>query len=394
MARKRRGHGEGSVFQRESDGRWVGSVTVGRTPAGKQKRRVVYGDTKQEVLTKLREVQNMHASGTLADASTLTVECWLRHWSETVGKTKRRSTQERRQVYIERHIVPYLGSLRLARLQLVHLESWLVSLERDGRSDWTRHQAATVLGTALRRAAKMKLIPFNPAADLAKPRPKEPEVEILTEAEANRLLSASHAHRLHALYVLALTSGMREGEMLALHWPEIDFDAAAVKVVRTLAAKKGGGFTLEPPKSKRSRRVIDLPTVAIEALNEHRKRMLAEGRDVKSGPVFVTTTGNFIGRSNFCKQVHRPLLRLAGLPQRKFHALRHTHASTLLARGRSIRAVSERLGHGSAELTLRVYAHLMPGDGKETARVLDLMFGAYASPASPEEPEPAAAASV
>jgi integrase len=381
MKRKRRGHGEGGVYQRESDGRWVGSVTVGRTPEGKQKRRVVYGATKQEVLAKLREVQSLHAAGTLADPSALTVEGWLRHWSETVGKTKRGATQERRQVYIDKHIVPYVGGIRLARLQLVHLESWLAELERDGRSDWTRHQAATVLGTALRRAVKTKLIPFSPAADLVKPRPKEREVEIYTEEEANRLLDSSRPHRLHALYVLALTAGMREGELLALHWPEVDFEGGAVKVVRTLRAAKGG-FSLEPPKSKRSRRTIDLPRVALDALHEHRKRMLAEGRDVKAGPVFVTRTGNFMSRSNLVRQVHRPMLHRAGLAERKFHALRHTHASTLLARGRSIRAVSERLGHGSPELTLRVYAHLMPGDGRETARVLDQVFAPYGGAAA------------
>jgi integrase len=188
------------------------------------------------------------------------------------------------------------------------------------------------------------------------------------------LLASSVDHRLHALYVLALTSGMREGEALALHWTEIDFEHEAVSVVRTLKAKPGGGFTLEPPKSKRSRRTIDLPRFTLEALHEHRKKMLAEGHDVKTGPVFVTRTGNFIGKSNLIRQVHRPLLKRAGLPIHKFHALRHTHASNLLARGRNLRELSERLGHSSPELTLRVYAHLMPGAGKETAKILDQMF--------------------
>ena len=162
---------------------------------------------------------------------------------------------------------------------------------------------------------------------------------------------------------------------------------------------QGGGFSLEPPKSKRSLRKIDLPRVALAALNEHRKSMLAEGHNVKSGPVFVTTTGNYIGRSNFNRKILRPLVDranelvpvalqpptkkgetaladiLAPLPRIKFHMLRHTHASTLLANGRNIREVAERLGHANPELTLRVYAHLMPGMGKETAAVLDQLFG-------------------
>ena len=375
MASKRRGHGEGGVYRRQSDGKWVGSVTTGRTGEGKQRRRTVYGATKAEALAKLRELRNQHDAGTLAEPSSLTVAGFLGRWMDTVGKTKRESTQERRRVYVDKHINPFIGELRLTRLGLIHLESWLAELEKGGRSDWTRHQAATTLGTALKRAVRMKLIPFSPAADLIKPQPRPREVPVYSEAQAKQLLATSVGHRLHDLYALALTSGMREGEILALHWPEVGFADGTVSVLRTLKARTGGGFTLEPPKSGRSRRTIDLPRYTLDALLTHRQAMLAEGHEVGAGPVFMTTNGNFIGKSNLIRQVHRPLLRQAGLPIHKFHAPRHTHASTLLARGRNIREVAERLGHSNPELTLKVYAHLMPGAGKETARVLDLMFG-------------------
>jgi integrase len=353
----------------------VGNVNLGHTPEGKRKRRIVYGKTKREAQDKLREVQNAYTAGLLTDPSSITVEEWLRRWMDTAGKTKRETTQERRKNYVDQHIVPFIGPVRLNKLALVHLEGWLTELEKKGRSEWTRHQAATTLGTALKRAVRVKLIPFNPAADLVKPKPKDREVQVYTEAEAKSLLKASQPHRLHALYAVEITSGMRLGELLALHWPAVDFDASTVAVLSTLKAKKGGGFTLEPPKSKKSRRTLDMPAVALKALNEHRKAMLAEGQDVKQGPVFVTRTGNYITKSNFTRQVHKPIVKRAGLPERKFHCLRHTHASTLLARGRNIKEVSERLGHASPELTLRVYAHLMPGMGKETAKVLDVMFG-------------------
>jgi integrase len=189
------------------------------------------------------------------------------------------------------------------------------------------------------------------------------------------LLAAANGHRLAALYVVAITSGMREGEILALHWPEVNFANATVAVVQTLRAVKGGGFVLEPPKSRKSRRSIDLPAYAMASLNRHRAAMLAEGRDVKGGPVFVTRTGNFYGKSNLIRQVHRPLHVAAEVPVRKFHALRHTHASMLLAGGRNIIEVSERLGHADPAMTLRVYAHLMPGAGKQSAELLDRVFG-------------------
>ncbi|MEO6808141.1 MAG: tyrosine-type recombinase/integrase [Isosphaeraceae bacterium] len=349
--------------------------TTGRTSEGRQKRRVVYGATKAEALGKLRAIQKQYDAGTLADPSALTVAGFPGRWMDTVGKTKRDTARERRRIYVDKHINPFLGNIRLNKLGLIHLESWLAEMETGGRSDWTRHQAATTLATALKRAVRMRLIPFNPAADLVKPQPKGREVSVYSEEQAKQLLATSTAHRLHAIYALALTSGMREGEILALHWPEVGFEDATVSVVRTLKAKKGGGFTLEPPKSKQSRRTIVLPGYTIDALQDHRKAMLAEGRDVNAGPLFVAGTGNFIGKSNLIRQVHRPLLTRAGLPVYRFHALWRTHASTLLARGRNLREVAERLGHSSPELTLRVYAQLMPGAGEETARMLDRMFG-------------------
>jgi integrase len=389
MSRKRRGHHEGGVYQRKSDGRWVGSVTVGRTPEGKQKRRVVYGDTKKEVLDKLKDLY-ASAAGVLAEPTKMTVSDFLGRWRETVGRTKRTSTQKRRENYIDKHILPYLGGVRLAKLELVHLEVWLAELERDGRSAWTRHQAATVLGTALRKAVRQKLIAFNPVAELAKPPLPDKKIQILTEAQSRALLAASTSHRLHAVFVLALASGMRIGELLALHWGDMSFEARTVTVNHTLQDRAGGGFSLEPPKSKASKRTIDLPEFAITALNEHRKRMLAEGRDVRAGAVFVTTAGTYYSRSNFARQVFKAILEKVNtdmkashkeddptpdlLPDITFHALRHTHASTLLARGRNIREISERLGHAKPEMTLRIYAHLMPGTGKETARVLDQVF--------------------
>src|SRR5207248_211639 len=113
-------------------------------------------------------------------------------------------------------------------------------------------------------------------ADLVKPRPQEKEVQVYTEDQVKALLAASRPHRLHALFALAVYSGMRQGELLALHWPAIDFERDSVQVLKTLRMTKDVGFTLEPPKSKRSRRTIDLPQVAMVALREHRERMRRE----------------------------------------------------------------------------------------------------------------------
>lgn len=382
-AKRRSAKGTG-VFQRKSDGLWVATWTERwewdeAAKKLKQIRRTFYGNTQAEAVKKRDEEKAKQTSGVLVDPTALTVAGFLGRWMETVCSALRGTTQERRRTYLNKHILPFLRGLRLNKLTLEHLESWLIDLAKQGRSEWTRHQAATMLSTALRHAEKKRLIAANPAANLTKPRPKDADVEPYTEEQVNQLLAANKSHRLHALYVLAVTTGMRQGELFSLHWPEINFDQATVTVKYTLRQlkKAEGSFSLEPPKSKRSRRTLDVPAVVLTALAEHRERMKVEGRDVENGPVFLTKTGTFIGKSNFTRQIHRPLLKRAKLPIRKFHALRHTHASILLSRGRSIVAVSQRLGHGSPEITLREYGHLMPGDGKETARLVETLFANY-----------------
>jgi integrase len=248
--------------------------------------------------------------------------------------------------------------------------------------------AGVLLTGALRHAVQLKLIPFNPAADVVKARPEEKEMPFLSESQAKLFLDTAQGRRLYALFALAVGSGMRQGELLGLQWADIDFDKGTVSVQRSLAQIKGK-FVVKEPKSKRGRRTIKLPKFALDALTGHRQAMLNEGNI--AAPVFCTRTGQYIGKSNLIRQVFKPILKRANeraakeakergaepalLPAIRFHDLRHTHATSLLAQGHSIKAVSQRLGHASIELTLRVYAHVLPTDDGVLADGLDRMFG-------------------
>lgn len=192
---------------------------------------------------------------------------------------------------------------------------------------------------------------------------------------------------LYALFAVALGTGMRQGELLGLRWDDIDFEKGTVAVQRSLAQLRGQ-FVLKEPKSKRSRRSVALPRFALDALRDHRAAMLKEGNI--AAPVFCTRTGQFIGKSNLIGQVFKPAVRRANaaaaskaeaagvtpevLPDIRFHDLRHTHATTLLSKGHSLKAVSQRLGHANVELTLRVYAHVLPTDDQKLADSLDKML--------------------
>jgi integrase len=389
MARKRRGRSEGSIFFRESDNQWAGSVSLGYDGAGKRKRRTVYGASKQEVQVKLRELQSNASVGSLSDAGRLTVGDYLQRWLENTAKSKTRATTYARYEQLVRlHIKPILGGLQLSKLSTIHVESLYAEMERNGGTAWTRKMAGMVLTNALRHAVRLKLIPFNPAADVIKARPEEKEMLFLTDAQARLFLAAARAHRLHTLFVLAIGSGMRQGELLGLRWSDIDFEKSTVSVSRSLA-QVNGQFTLKEPKSKQSRRTITLPRFVMEALTEHRAAMLAEGNIAAA--VFCTRTGQYFGKSNLIRQVFRPILRRANdkvieettktavesalLPEIRFHDLRHTHATSLLGKGHSIKAVSQRLGHNSIEITLKTYAHVLPTDDAALAAGLDRLFG-------------------
>jgi integrase len=193
--------------------------------------------------------------------------------------------------------------------------------------------------------------------------------------------------RLAALFQLALGSGMRQGEILALAWDAIDFDRGTVAVRRTLVQDKAQ-FVIKEPKSKNSRRTVRLPPFVLSAPHEHRKAMVREGNG--AAPVFCTKTGNYLGKSNLIRQVFKPILRQANdrirseaeqngteptpLPDVRFHDLRHTHASLLLLAGESLKAVSQRLGHSNVELTLRVSCHVLPDADNALADRAERLF--------------------
>jgi integrase len=189
-------------------------------------------------------------------------------------------------------------------------------------------------------------------------------------------LRAAEGRRLYARFALAVGSGMRQGELLGLRWSDVNFEQGTIKVARTLGTV-GNQFIVKAPKSKYSRRTINLPSFALAALQAQRHAMLKEGNI--TAPVFCTKTGQYISKSNLTRQVLKPILKsvskISALPSIRFHDLRHTHATTLLARGHSIKAVSHRLGHASIDITLKTYAHVLPEDDRTLATGLDRMFG-------------------
>jgi integrase len=173
---------------------------------------------------------------------------------------------------------------------------------------------------------------------------------------------------------LAVGSGMRLGELFGLQWPDVDLKAGAVTVRHTLI-ELNGTHTLSEPKTAKSRRRIELPDTVVGALLDHRRKMLAEGHAGVAW-VFCNQHGGPLRRSHFHRQDFKPLLKAAGLPDIRFHDLRHTSATLLLSQGVHPKVVQERLGHSQIGVTMDIYSHVMPGMGREAADKLNSVFTA------------------
>ncbi|HLZ70486.1 MAG TPA: site-specific integrase [Dehalococcoidia bacterium] len=367
-------NGEGSIFQRK-DGRWVGSVIL----AG-DRRKDVYGKTRQDVAAKRLALLRAKAENVPVPQEKTAVAAFLAGWLEHTARPRvRRSTYTGYEVVIRRHLTPQLGTLRLARLTPVDLSRCYATLQNGGLAARTVRLCHAVLHRALADAARWGLVARNVAELVDPPRSSHLEPRVLTIEEARQLMDAAKSDRLEALYVLALLSGLRAGELLGLRWADVDLDRGELTVRQQLQRAKGEWITSEP-KTARGRRTLGLPARAVAALRRRRTHQTEER--LAAGPawqdtdlIFTTAIGTPIERGNILRRSFWPLLEQAGLPRIRFHDLRHTAATILLADGENVKAVQERLGHAAAAMTLDVYGHVLPGFQRAVAERLDRLFG-------------------
>jgi integrase len=377
MVSKKRGNGEGSITKRK-DGRWMARYTV-HTAKG-PKRRTIYGGTRKEAADKLVKVLSDRVEGIIYDVENMMVGEYLDVWlMSSVRGSVRQSTYDRDTSLVNNHLPPALGGIKLKKLSAAHVQGLYRDRLDHGLTPSTVHKMHAILHKALSQALKWHMVPRNVTEAVSPPRPTPKEMRPLTSQEARRLLQEARGNRLEALYVLAVTTGMRQGELLALKWQDVDLENATVSVRRTLT-RSGGRYTLGEPKTKKSRRSIRLTTRAADALGQHLERQLSEMQVLgdayaDQGLVFTTNTGAPINPSNVRQRSFAPLLKMANLPRIRFHDLRHTCATLLLGKGTHPKLVQELLGHATVAITLDTYSHVMPGMGDQTARAMQDALG-------------------
>jgi integrase len=360
---RKRGNGEGSIHRRKNGG-WCAQYTV-YTAQGR-KRKTLYGKTRAEVAAKLAKALSDREGGISFDAGKLRLEEYLDRWLiDSVRDTVRQNTWERYEQIVRIHLKPTLGRVQLRSLTQAHVRGLYRDKLATGLAPRTVQYIHTTLHKALKQAANDGLITRNVAGAVKPPRPISKEIQPLAPEQARALLEAARGDRLEAIYVLAITAGLREGELLGLKWADVDLETGKLSVRRGLTITKNGP-ALDAPKRNKSRRSIRLTAPAIESLRRHRATQHAERLQLGSlwedrDLVFPNLTGGFMRPWSLTGGPYLRLLRRAGLPETtRFHDLRHTCATLLLSKGVHPKIVQELLGHATISITLDTYSHVLP----------------------------------
>jgi integrase len=362
-----------------------------RSDTGERKTRyvTVHGG-KREAQRELTRLLQEAEDGKVIDRSAETVAAYLDRWArDWVAANVSRKTGERYRELMATHVVPRLGTLPLQKLRPVRLSELYATLLREGRGEGrglaprTVGHVHRVLHKALAVAVDEELLSSNPADRVKPPRVEAAEIEILSEGQVAAVLGKLHGRALYPIVALALATGLRRGELLALAWGNVDLDAARLRVERSLEQTKMG-LRFKPPKTRHGRRSLSLPAWVVRDLRAHRKaqqeqRMkLGLGQLPDDALVFANPEGAPRSPNAMSKEWVRTAAQLK-LPAVTFHAFRHTHASQLIAAGMDVLTISRRLGHGSPTITLGVYGHLFSNTDDEAARIMDRAFGAISA---------------
>ncbi len=371
----KRANGEGGIRQRK-DGRYEARLTLADGT-----RWSICHQSREKVASALAKAITDRNDGLPVRVDgKQTLKQFLEAWLTAIKGSVRPATFDGYNNYVHTHIIPCLGKTRIAKLTPQQLQAFYSKKLGEGLSPTTVRHIHGALHRALKQATRWGVVGRNVADLVDPPRRARHEMKALSTSQARQLLEAAAGDRLEALYVLAITTGMRQGELLALRWQDVDLDGGTLQVRSTVQRVKDG-LLFGEPKTASGRRRIALAPAAVAALRHHHVSQ-AEGR-LKAGPawqdndlVFPNTFGRAMEATNLLHRSFTPLLERAGLPKMRFHDLRHTAATLLLSKKVPVKVVSEMLGHAQVGVTLAVYSHVLPDMQREaTAAMQAALWG-------------------
>lgn len=361
---KRRAHGEGNIRKR-ADGRWEGRYTVGYDPkTGKRIIKNVLGKTQAEVKEKMKAAIEEAKALDLIRADEYTVASWLRTWYELYAKPNiRPRTADYYHRNIESHVIPRIGEIKLTQLTSRDIQKMYKDLLENGRIREVQREKnpglsnATVRGihmmlhNALDRAVKERLILRNPTDDCIIPKLVKQEMKILPAEDIGAYLKAAEERGVLPMFYLELTTGLRKGELVALLWSDLDIENKTIDVTKQAGRNADKEIVITRPKTETSVRRISIPQSTVDLLiQEHEKH--------PDNPyMFPSPKTGEMYHPDSVVNLHKKILKDAGLEHIRFHDLRHTFATMALQSGVDVKTVSSMLGHYDAGFTLRTYTH-------------------------------------
>jgi integrase len=377
-----------SITSRSKD-RHLIRVFLYRDRAGKQKfhSETFYG-TRTEAKRRERELKTLKDKSKLVASDSLKLEPFMEKWFKSTCKNAVGTSTYQRYITNSRmYIYPAIGHVRIQKLTPLMIQGLYADLQERGLASSTIRLINAPLSKALKQAVKWGMLQENPVTHVGLPTSKgqQSKVRPMTVAQMEAFLDAAKETRWLVMWELALASGMRPGEYLGLPWRCVDWDNGAVRVERTASYPVGLAARIGPPKTKRSRRTIPLPTPVMDDLREHRAavkraRLKSKCWNTDLDLVFPGEDGEIMKYPRFLTQVFHKTLKIAGLKKGRDgfrpYSLRHTCATVLLLEGKHPKVVSERLGHASITETLDTYSHVLPTMQKEASDTLSrVMFG-------------------
>ena len=372
---KRAAQGAGSIRQR-SDGTWEARYTVGRDPGtGKQVQRSIYGKTQAEVRKKLAKVSTELDEGIYKDPCDITVGEWLDVWLAEYNNSIKPYTRRAYEMNIRVHLKPGLGKVKLTALTVPMVQRFY-NQKLDALSPKSIKNLNGILHSALKQAVAIGYIRTNPADNVSLPKSPKAEIKPLDSKQIKEFLHAIKGHKYERLYIVALFTGMREGELLGLTWDCVDFEKGQILVKHQLQ-KRGTTRYFAPLKNNKTRTITPAALV-MQALAEEKRKQIIEKTvaaelwepiDVDN-LVFTNEFGKYLVVLTVYKNYKR-IMKDLGLSDKRLHDLRHSYAVAALVAGDDIKTVQENMGHHSAAFTLDVYGHVTEEMKQESAKRMD-----------------------
>ncbi|MFK7778296.1 MAG: site-specific integrase [Gimesia sp.] len=364
----KRSNGEGTVFKSKATRKWVAQVTYYED--GKRKRKTRSANNRSDANSHLRKLHEEIESG--FSKCTDTVGKYLKSWLKNVEHENTENTFISTRNIIQNHVIPLIGRKNLTKLSPLDIQDMVDKLRDSGTGSRTVQMAYSYLNTAMIRAYSFRMIRENPCGPVRKPKHSKAKANPFSVDEVQSLLKHLKGKQFHNLVYVAITTGMRPGELFGLFWENVDFDNAQIHVMQQLS-NAGGRKKLKPPKTKSSVRTIDISQSTVDALADQRKQLLRSGH-AGSEYVFLGRNGASVGYINFQK-IWNAMLSEAEIEHRGFHQTRHTFATFAISGGVPITAVSQALGHANTAITLSIYAHAMPSQRSDATNAVSKIIG-------------------